>query len=159
MAVKVKAIGRKRLFEIGTLVTPDTLFRWYRELVAKKYDGSKSRRPGRPRTGVDIEELVLLVARDNPRWGYTRIRGELFNLGREIARNTIKRILLDNGFEPIRRNHQGLSNRLIKERQGTVDMDSAVVRHERLGGVLNYTKGGLRRRSTKLLPHTGSRLA
>ncbi len=84
-------------------MTPDTLFRWYRELIANKYDGSKSRRPGRPRTAVDIEELVLLMARDNPRWGYTRIRGALFNLGHEIARNTIKRILLDNGFDPIRR--------------------------------------------------------
>jgi len=81
----MKAIGRKRLFEIGTLATPDTLFRWHRELIAKKYDGSKSRRPGRPRTAVDIEDLVLLMARDNPRWGYTRIRGALFNLGHEIA--------------------------------------------------------------------------
>jgi transposase InsO family protein len=43
------------------------------------------------------------MARDNPRWGYTRIRGALHNLGYEIARNTIKRILLDNGFDPIRR--------------------------------------------------------
>ena len=60
LAVKAKAIGRKRLFEIGTLVTPDTLFRWHRELIAKKYDGSESRRPGRPRTEADIEDLVLL---------------------------------------------------------------------------------------------------
>ncbi len=103
LAVKAKAISRKRLFEIGTLVTPDTLFRWHRELIAKKYDGSKSRRPGRPRTAADIEELVLLMARDNPRWGYTRIRGALFNLGHEVGRNTIKRILLENGFDPVRR--------------------------------------------------------
>jgi hypothetical protein len=67
LAAKAKVIGRKRLFEIGALVTPDTLFRWHRELIAKKYDGSKNRRPGRPRTAVDIEELVLLMARDNPR--------------------------------------------------------------------------------------------
>ena len=84
-------------------MTPDTLFRWHRELVAKKYDSSKSRRPGRPRTEADIEELVLLMARDNPRWGYTRIRGALHNLGHEIAQNTIKRILLENGFDPIRK--------------------------------------------------------
>jgi hypothetical protein len=59
LAVKAKAIGRKRLFEIGTLVTPDTLFRWHRELTAKKYDGSQSRTPGRPRTDADIEKLVV----------------------------------------------------------------------------------------------------
>ncbi|HIL80716.1 MAG: helix-turn-helix domain-containing protein [Myxococcales bacterium] len=101
LADKAKAISRKLLFEIRTLVTPDTLLRWHRELIAKKYDGSKNRKPGRPRTEADIEELVLLMARDNPRWGYTRIRGALHNLGHEIARNTIKRILLENGFDPI----------------------------------------------------------
>jgi putative transposase len=52
LAAKAKAIGRKRLFEIGTLVTPDTLLRWHQQLIAKKYDGSKNRRPGRPSFGT-----------------------------------------------------------------------------------------------------------
>ena len=103
LATKAKAIGRKGLFEICTLVTPDTLLRWYRTLVARKYDGSKSRRFGRPRTPLKIEELILRMARENPRWGYTRIRGALHNLGHEISRNTIKKILLENGFDPIQR--------------------------------------------------------
>jgi transposase InsO family protein len=103
LAAKAKEIGRKGLFQIETLVSPDTLIRWYRQLIARKYDGSKSRRPGRPRTAAEIAELVLRMARENPRWGYTRIRGALYNLGHEIGRNTIKRILLENGFDPIRR--------------------------------------------------------
>ena len=74
--------------------------RWYRRLIAKKYDGSKSRKPGRPKTAVEIEELILQMAHDNTRWGYTRIRGALHNLGHEIGRNTVKRILLENGFDP-----------------------------------------------------------
>ena len=49
LAAKAKAIGRRGLFEIGTLVTPDTLLRWYRRLIAKKYDGSKSARSVVPR--------------------------------------------------------------------------------------------------------------
>jgi putative transposase len=102
-AVKAKAVGRKRLFELDTLVTPDTLLRWHRQLIAKKYDGSKTRRPGRPKTAVEIEKLIVRMARENPRWGYTRIRGALYNLGHEIGRNTIKRILLDNGFDPMRK--------------------------------------------------------
>ena len=84
-------------------MTPDTLLRWYRQLIARKYDGTKSRLPGRPKTAVDIQALILTMARENPRWGYTRIRGALCNLGHEIGRNTIKRILLASGFDPIRK--------------------------------------------------------
>jgi hypothetical protein len=98
--VKAKAVGRKWLFEIDTLVTPDTLLRWRRQLIARKYDGSKTRRPGRPKTAIEIAKLITRMARENPRWGYTRIRGALYNLGHEIGRNTIKRILLENGFDP-----------------------------------------------------------
>jgi transposase InsO family protein len=100
LALRAKAIGRKGLFELGTLVAPDTLLRWYRRLIAKKYDGSRTRGPGRPKTAAEIERLILRMARDNPRWGYTRIRGALRNLGHEIGRNTIKRILAENGFDP-----------------------------------------------------------
>ncbi len=103
LAVKAKAVGRKGLFEIDTLVTPDTLLRWHRQLIARKYDESKIRRHGRPKTPVEIEKLVVRMAHENPRWGYTRIRGALYNLGHEIGRNTIKRILLDNGFDPMRK--------------------------------------------------------
>jgi transposase InsO family protein len=100
LAAKAKAVGRQGLLEISTLVTPDTLLRWYRRLIAKKYDGSKSRNVGRPKTSVEIEELILQMARQNRTWGYTRIRGALYNLGHEIGRNTIKRILLENGLDP-----------------------------------------------------------
>jgi putative transposase len=100
LAAKAKLIGRAGLFEISTLVTPDTLLWWYRRLIAKKYDGSKRRTVGRPRTAAEIEELILQMARENSTWGYTRIRGALYNLGHEIGRNTIKRILLGNGFDP-----------------------------------------------------------
>ena len=103
LAVKAKAVGRKGLFELDTLVTPDTLLRWHRQLIARKYDGSKTRRPGRPRTAFEIEKLIVRMAHENPRWGYTRIRGALYNLGHEIGRNTIKRILLDYGFDPARK--------------------------------------------------------
>ncbi len=109
LARRAKVIGRKGLFEISTLVTPDTLLRWYRRLIAKKYDGSQARRPGRPKTAAEIERLILRMARDNPRWGYTRIRGALRNLGHEIGRNTIKRILLANGFDPALLRQKGMS--------------------------------------------------
>lgn len=100
LAVNSKALVRKVLGEIAGIVTPDTILRWYRRLVSKKYDGSKRRGPGRPSTKTDVVELVMKMARDNPTWGYTHIRDALAHLGHEIGRNTIKRILRDHGFEP-----------------------------------------------------------
>lgn len=100
LAVKGKALGRRRLLDFAGIVTPDTILRWYRRLIAKKYDGSKKRGPGRPRTKPDIAGLVVRMAKENPTWGYTRIRGGMKNLGHVIARNTIKQMLLDKGIEP-----------------------------------------------------------
>jgi putative transposase len=100
LAAKAKAVGRKGLFEISTLVTPDTLLRWFRKLIAKKYDGSKNRSAGRPKTAAEIEALIVRMARQNRAWGYTRICGALYNLGHDIGRNTIKRILHRNGLDP-----------------------------------------------------------
>ena len=109
LAKAAKRVRRKGLFGIGTIVTPDTLLRWYRQLVAQKYDGSRVRGVGRPKSAAEIERLIVTMAQANPGWGYTRIRGALYNLAHEIGRNTIKRILLDNGLEPAPERGQQLS--------------------------------------------------
>ena len=67
LAVKGKALGRKLLGEVGSLVTPDTILGWYRKLIAKKYDGSQHRRPGRPRVPEEIACLVVRIASDKSR--------------------------------------------------------------------------------------------
>jgi hypothetical protein len=100
LAVKGKVLGRRRLASIAGIVTPDTIMRWYRRLVAQKYDGSKARRAGRPSTRPDIAALVVRMATENPTWGYTRIRGGLKHVGHDVGRNTIKPILRDHGIEP-----------------------------------------------------------
>ena len=100
LAVKAQALGREALAQIASVATPATLLRWYRCLIAAKYDGSKNRSPGRPPTAKDIRELIVRVARENPTWGYTRLRGALKNLGHELGRNTIKRLLADHGIAP-----------------------------------------------------------
>jgi transposase InsO family protein len=100
LAVKGKVLGRRRLTDIAGIVTPDTILRWYWTLVAKKYDVSNARRPGRPSTKADLAALVVRMAQENPTWGYTRIRGGLKSLGHDIGRNTIKAILKDHGIEP-----------------------------------------------------------
>ncbi len=100
LARKAIAVGRRRLLELDPIVTPDTLLRWHRELVARKWTYLERRRPGRPRTKADIEELIVRMATENPRWGYTRIQGALSNLRLKVGRGTIRRIMLEHGLEP-----------------------------------------------------------
>lgn len=73
---------------------------WHRKLIAKKYDGSAYRAPGRPRTATEIKALVLRFANENRGWGYLRIQGALANLGYTVARNTVANILKRHGIEP-----------------------------------------------------------
>jgi hypothetical protein len=74
LAVKGKVLGRKRLQEVGTLFTPDTILRWHRTLVAAKHDYSDRRKKiGRPSLPDEVVQLVLRMARENPTWGYDRI--------------------------------------------------------------------------------------
>ena len=100
LAAKAKVLGKDGLNQLTELVTPETLLRWYARLIARKYDGSERRRAGRPRVAETIRELVVRMATENPCWGYTRIRGALRNLGHDVGRNTVKRILAPHGIEP-----------------------------------------------------------
>ena len=77
LAAKVSLLGRNRLAEVATVVTPETLLKWHRKLIARKYDGSGRRRPRRPTTKKEIEALVVRMAKENRDWGYLRISGAL----------------------------------------------------------------------------------
>ena len=83
----------------GLVVTPATLLRWYRELVRRKWTYPQ-RKPGRPPTGDALRELVLRLARENPRWGYQRIAGELAKLGLSVSPSTVRRLLARAGLGP-----------------------------------------------------------
>ena len=100
LAVRAKKLGRRVLRELATIVTPETLFEWHRKLIATKYDGSKRRGPGRPRVKHEIWQLVVRMASENRGWGYRRIQGALANLGHEVARGTIAKILKRHGLKP-----------------------------------------------------------
>ena len=99
LAAKGKELGRKLLEEVATLVTPDTILRWHRQLIARKWTYPRGK-TGRPPVSAEIEELVVRMAESNSRWGYDRIQGALANLGYKIAPNTVKRILKNHGIEP-----------------------------------------------------------
>ena len=74
-------MGRKLLGEIETVFTPDTILRWHRQLIARKWDytARRDKQLGRPRVRQDIVDLVLRMAKENPSWGYDRIQGALAN--------------------------------------------------------------------------------
>jgi len=100
LAAMAKKVGRKLLTQIATIVTAETLLAWHRKLIAKKYDGSSFRTPGRRPTAKEIAALIVRMAEENRAWGYRRIQGALSNLGHLLAHNTIANILKRNGIEP-----------------------------------------------------------
>jgi len=109
LAEKARALGRKALHELGTIVTSETLLRWHRELVARKWTFVESRSPGRPRIRQELVALVVRMATENRGWGYTRIQEAMANLGHKLGRATIGRILKDRGIEPAPERGKGMS--------------------------------------------------
>jgi putative transposase len=101
LAVLGHRLGRGVLREVATLVTPETILRWHRELIARKWTYAR-RRPGRPGVLAEIRRLVVRMATENPSWGYTRIQGALKNVGHRVARSTIASILKTEGIPPSR---------------------------------------------------------
>jgi transposase len=81
------------------LVTPQTLLRWHRALVRRKWRQPAARR-GRPPPPAEVRELVLRLARENPRWGHRRVCGELAKLGFDVSPTSIRRLLARAGLEP-----------------------------------------------------------
>jgi putative transposase len=100
LAVPGHRLGRRRLHDIATIVTPDTILRWHRRLIARKWTYAK-RRGGRSGVRAEIRRLVVRMAEDNPTWGYTRILGALKNVGHRVSRSSIARILKAHGIPPV----------------------------------------------------------
>jgi putative transposase len=99
LAAKGRSLGRRLLSQVATIVTPDTILRWHRQLIAAKWTHTPKRR-GRPGILKTIRALIIRMATDNPNWGYCRIQGELKKLDHRVARSTIARTLKDNGIAP-----------------------------------------------------------
>jgi len=101
LAAKAKRLTRELLEATTVLFTPETVLGWYRKLIAQKYDGSEDcKNPGRPRMSQEIIDLVIRFKKENPHWGYTRIRDYIVHLGYKIGETTVKNILLENGLDP-----------------------------------------------------------
>src|SRR6266550_4489283 len=101
LAALVGVIPKARREGLRLLVAPDTILRWHRDIVRRRWATRSMRgRTGRPATRRHIKALVLRLARENPGWGYRRIHGELAGLGVNLAASTVWKILRANGIDP-----------------------------------------------------------
>jgi putative transposase len=83
----------------GFPVKPETLLRWHRQLMARRWTYSH-RTPGRPPLARSLRELILQLARENPHWGYKRIVGEIKGLGIAVSATSVRKVLLEAGLQP-----------------------------------------------------------
>jgi putative transposase len=101
------AVARQRWARSVVLVTPETVLRWHRALVRRKWTFRQRRRVGRRPTDATLAALIVRLATENPRWGYARIHGELCKLGHAVGRSTIRAVLKRHGIPPAPRRRQG----------------------------------------------------
>ena len=92
-------MGRAALRDIATIATPDTVLRWHRLFIARKW--TYARPPGRRHVLFEIRRVVVRMAEENPTWGSTRMQGALKNVGHRVGRSTIRRILKAAGLAPV----------------------------------------------------------
>jgi hypothetical protein len=103
LAALVGVIPKARRQGLRLLITPDTILRWHRDIVRRRWAARSMRgKTGRPATRRNIRALVLRLARENPEWGYRRIHGELASLGVKLAASTAWEILQASGIDPAR---------------------------------------------------------
>ncbi len=99
LAAKGKRLGRRVLARVVSIVTPDTILRWHRRLIAAKWTYPRNG-VGRPGVMKEIRSLIVRMARENPGWGYCRIQGALKNLHHKVAATTVRNVLKDDGIQP-----------------------------------------------------------
>jgi putative transposase len=87
------------------LVKPETLLRWHRRLVAGAWT-YPHRHTGRPALSPEVQQLIVRLAAENPRWGYQRIKGELLRLGVHVSATAIRTTQRRHRLDPARQRHQ-----------------------------------------------------
>ncbi len=116
LAARLKAVTgwpAKQFRGMLRLVQPETVFRWDRELVKRKWTFQHHPGGGRPRTAKELESLIVRLARENHDWGNARIEGELVKLGYEISDETVANILRRYGIPPVPERGPSLSWRKL----------------------------------------------
>ncbi len=129
LALLSRALPRSRWSVL--LVTPDTILRWHRRLVTRKWTQPYCR-GGRPPLAEHVVALILRLARENPRWCYRRIQGELKKLGIRVSATTIRTVLLRNGLRPAPRRTAATWRALLRAQASAIVATDLLHRCDRL---------------------------
>ncbi|MCJ7700792.1 MAG: integrase core domain-containing protein [Anaerolineales bacterium] len=97
---QIPHISNNQLRDVIRIFQPETVLRWHRELVLRKWTYPNKNKGGRPATNKELEKLILRLARENPRWGYGKIRGALVKLGFKVSQPTVRNILNRHDIQP-----------------------------------------------------------
>lgn len=135
------------------IVKPETLLRWHRELVRRKWAFRRKHRGGRPGLDALTTDLIVHLARENPRWGYLRIRGELLKLDVRVSASTIRTVLLRHGLGPApRRSGPTWSEFLASQAHASIKSTMSVRRLVSLTGLSEYYLWRIRKGEGRLHP-------
>jgi putative transposase len=102
-AARLKAITNRSATQLGDFIRlfqPETVLGWHRELVRRKWTFKHRPRSGRPRLSQEIENLILRLAKENPRWGYGKIQGELIKLEFTVSESAVRDVLIRHHIQP-----------------------------------------------------------
>lgn len=86
--------------QVMLIFKPDTVLRWHREMIRCKWVFQQKRKPGRPRISSELEELIIRLAKENPRWGNDKIQGELLKLGYVVSPTSVRNVLKRHRISP-----------------------------------------------------------
>ena len=104
---KFKDSARQHLNQVMLIFKPDTVLRWHRELVRRKWTFKRKGKPGRPVISPELEALIIRLAKENPRWGYDKIQGELLKLGFKLCASSVRNILKKHRVPPTNERSSG----------------------------------------------------
>lgn len=110
----------QQLQRVLLIFKPDTVLGWHRELVRRKWRFKRKGKPGRPRITSELEEWVVRLAKENPRWGYEKIQGELIKLGYQLSVSSVRNILKRHRITPISQRSTGSWRSLLKHYQDQI---------------------------------------
>ena len=106
--------ARQRLHQVMSILKPDTVLHWHRELVRRKWTFKRNGKPGRPGRSSELVALIVRLTKENPHWGYDKIQGELLKLGYNLSASSVRNILKRHRVKPASERSSGSWRSLLR---------------------------------------------